>query len=604
MGGLSPAAALYGWVSSAWEKISGIQDGTDYLLGALAKIRNSSGSIIDPMTDARLVDEIDSNNSSTAQLAADAVFTGTSTDALGFRAVVVSVWSDVDSAVDGIEFQFSLDGSDWGTFYADTLLVANGNSVSLALPIVCRYFRVKYTNGAAVTTELNIKTILRRLAGADLIYAEGVEFPHCAQSNVVGGIDEDRRVRWVRLDDEDNVRVVAKEPVHVTHTAGGRSYYHNNLVNIDEPAEITTGAAEPYDVGGDTLTISVDGGSNQTPTFATRAAQPGIHYSAPHPRTTNPDHRKLKVSVDGGALDEVEISEGLTTGAAIAAALQTEIRANIENGTNATVEYDTAEYPYRYVFKSGTTGVSSSMHIEKGGDDLAKKVLFVDVAFGGTERVGLAADNYWAFEVISFLTAEISDVQVLASGDGLSIRTVSEGSSASLQVAAGGANTALQFPTALTNGTTGSGDDDMAVDGSTSAVRYSVAAVNGRTFVVDKLTFFIRDDGISLNKFASLDPLTNGVKLETKNENLQRIPEFVMKTSAGVMSQADEGEIVDNGWTTGGQDLLKAIFDFSPGLPVTESGITNFIVTIQDDLTALDGTFYVRASGWVEEEVA
>ena len=604
MGNLSPAAALHAWVSSAWQKVTAIQDGSDYLLGALTKLRNVAGTIINPMTDEQLTDVIDSNNSSTSQLSGDAVFTGISTDVLGYRAITVSVWTDEDSAEHGIEIQFSIDGTNWGTSYADSLFVVDGNGKSITVPVLCRYFRLKYTNGATATTELDLKTELHRIAIPRPLYGEGVEFRPSTQSNIVGGIDEDRHVRWLRVDDENYLRVVVREPVQVTQHSGGRSYYHNNLVNVDEPAEITTGADEPYDVGGDTLTISVDGGANQTPTFATRAALAGIHYSAPHPRTTNPDHEKLKVSIDGGALVEVKIGKGWTTGAAIAAALQTQIRANVPNGTNMTVEYDTAEYPYRYVFKSGTTGSSSIMHVEKGGDDLAKKVLFVDVVFGGTERIGLNADNYWAFEVIDFLTTELSDVQVVADGSGVSIRTVSQGSSASLQVTSGGANTALQFPTTITYGTTGSGDDDMAVDGSTTSVRYAVVPPTGRVFVVNKLHFFVRDNGIALNKFASLDPLTNGVTLETKNENLQLIPEFVAVTSADLMSQAAEGEIVDNGWTSGGQDLLKAVFDFSPGLSVTEGGVTNFVVTIQDDLSSLVGAFYVRASGWIEEETA
>ena len=79
MGNLSPAAALHAWVSSAWQKVTAIQDGSDYLLGALTKLRNVAGTIINPMTDEQLTDVIDSNNSSTSQLSGDAVFTGIST---------------------------------------------------------------------------------------------------------------------------------------------------------------------------------------------------------------------------------------------------------------------------------------------------------------------------------------------------------------------------------------------------------------------------------------------------------------------------------------------------------------------------------------------
>lgn len=586
--------------------IKSVQDGADYLLGVAAKIRNSAGTIINPATDERLTDSVDANNSTTSQLAADAVFTGTSSECLGYRSVAVSIESDQDSAEDGIALQLSQNGTDWVTVYTSTLLTDQSNSKAIRVPVRRRYFRLIYTNGDTTTTTLKIQTIFYRTPPPEDLIADGDAMPEWVQSTIIGGVDQDRRVRWARINENNDLRVVVAddpgEPIFVTLSAGQRSYYHNNLVNVDEPARIDAGADGPYEVGGDTFTISVDGGANQTPTFATRAAQPGIHYSASHPRTANPDTHKLKVSVDGGALEEVEIGKGWTTGAAIAAALQAEIRANIENGTSVTVEYNTADYPFRYVFKSGTTGASSSIHVEKGGDDLAKKVLFVGLPFGGTELPGLAANYYFTAEVVSYLFGELSDVQIFQEEDGFFIQTVAAGGSASLQVTAGGANTDFQFTTSLTSGTAGSGDDDLGVDGSSSAVRYAVVPPSGRTFVVDKLRFWIRDDGIALNKFAGQDALTNGVKLEIRNEGLGLIPVTIATTSAALMSEATEGEIVDNGWATGGQDLLKAIFDFSPGLSISEGSITNFVVTIQDDLSALDGVFYVRASGWIEKE--
>lgn len=604
----SPVALLYDHVNSRFMKY--IQDGTESLLGVAAKIRNAAGTAINPATDENLTDVIDSNNSTTSQLGVDAVFTGTSTEVLGYRSVAVAIESDEDSAEDGIQLQLSQNGTDWVTVYTSTLLTDQSNTKAIRVPVRRRYFRLVYTNGDTATTTLKIQTIFYRTPPPEDLIADGDSMPEWVQSTIVGGVDQDRRVRWARINENNDLRVAVaddpQEPIFVTLSAGQRSYYHNNLVNVDEPAKITSGADGPYNVGGDTFTISVDGGANQTPTFATRAAQPGIHYSAPHPRTANPDHQKLKVAIDGGALVEVQIGKGWTTGAAIAAALQTQIRANVPNGTNATVEYDTVDYPFRYIFKSGTTGASSVMHVEKGGDDLAKSVLFVGIPFGGTELSGLDANYYFTSEVVSYLSGELTDVQVFQEGDGFFIQTVSAGTSASLQVTAGGANTDFQFTTSLTNGTTGSGDDDMAVDGSTTEVRYAVVPPAGRTFVVDKLRFYIRDDGIALNKFAGQDPLTNGVKLEVRNEGLGLIPVLIATTSADMMSQAEEPDsaIYDNGWATGGQDLLKATFNFSPGLAITEGTVTNFVVSIRDDLSALDGTFIVRASGWVEEESA
>lgn len=49
--GLSPAAALHAWVSSAWEKVTAFSDGSDYLLGAIAKLRNVAGTVVNPSTE-------------------------------------------------------------------------------------------------------------------------------------------------------------------------------------------------------------------------------------------------------------------------------------------------------------------------------------------------------------------------------------------------------------------------------------------------------------------------------------------------------------------------------------------------------------------------
>lgn len=599
----SPAALLYDHVNSRFMKY--LQEGTESLLGVAAKIRNAAGTTINPAQDETLQGTVDSGNSTTAQLAADAVFTGTGVDLLHYGGLVVDIHSDQDSAENGIEFQASHDNSVWETYLTSSLVAAFDAGKSYRPPIHARYFRLKYTNGDTTTTGLSIQALLFRRALSQSEVSDGEYASDDHHGTLLGGLDDDRLVRFIRLDENRDLRVAVAdnpaEPIFVTLSAGQRSYYHSNLVNIDEPARIDTGADGPYEVGGDTFTIAVDGGANQTPTFPTKTARAAVHYSAPHPRTANPDHHKLKLSIDGGALTEVEITKGYTTGADIAAALQTEIQANVPNGGSATVEYDTAEYPFRYVFKSGTTGASSSISVQKA-DDLAKKVLFATEQFGGTTLPGLAANYYHTFEVITYLSGNLTDVQVFREGDGFYIQTVAAGASASLQVTAGGANTDFQFTTSLTSGTAGSGDDDMAVDGATATVRYAVEPPAGRTFVVDKLRFYVRDDGIALNKFAGQAALTAGVKLEIRNEGLGLIPVFEAITSAGLMAESDEAEIIDNGWATNGQDLLKAIFNFSPGLPVAAGSITNLVVSIRDDLTGLDGVFTVRASGWVEQE--
>lgn len=571
-------------------------------------INDVSGNQINPAKEETLSEikanqqsAVDSNNSTTSQLSASATFTGVATNCIGYAAISVVIHSDVNSATDGLQFQWSMDGSNWDDVFACDLDISVCHVPRWQSPIMAQYFRIVYTNGSSPTTELRIQTILHRHLLPQQVNGIGSTLLRQQLGQIVALETDEGKSKWFQGNAEGRLKVItgeqSDEPLHVTISAGKRSYYHLNLIDADEPAEIDTGADEPYDVGGDTLTIDVNT-VEQTSTFSTRAAQPGIHYSAPHPATTNPGVEKLKVSVDGGALVEVKTGKGLTTGEAIAASLQTQIRAIVPNGTNVTVEYDTEEYPFRYVFKSGTTGSSSSMHVEKGGDDLAK-ILYVG-AFGGTERIGLNADNYWAFEVVDQLTSDLTDVSVYQEGDGVHLQTVAGGSSASLEVTAGGANTALQFPTTLISGVAGSGSDDLAVDGSSSPVRFSIVLAITEEFVVGKLEFFIRDDGAALNKFGGQAALTNGLKVEVKNENLPVIPFFVAKTNADLITQLDEGTIVDNGFVSDGQDLVKVIYDFSPGLRIVSGGQTNVYVTVQDNLSLLDGKFLVRARGWVE----
>jgi len=420
---------------------------------------------------------------------------------------------------------------------------------------------------------------------------------------IVGGVSDDSDFHHLATTEAGRLRVImgedASQPVYVTVTAGPRSYYQNYLTNADEPASILSAAVEPFAVGGTTLTITVNGVTPaQTCPFPTRAAQPGIHYSNVNPATNNGNLKKLKVSVDGGALKEVVINPNLTSGAAIAAELQAVIRLLVENGTNVTVEYNTAEYPFRYVFKSGTTGPTSIMHVEKGADDLAK-VMFVG-EFGGVERIGLAADNYWAFEVVSELDNHLTNtVNYVENETQVFIQTVLGGSGASLQVTAGGANTYLQFTTALVTGSAGSGATNINVNGSIAPVRFRIQPPINTVFYVTHLVCFVRDDGAALNKFGGLAALTNGVKFEIKSADLPQITLFAVKTNADLMTQADEGELVDNGFATDGQDLVKAVIDLSPGVRIPYGSTANIYVTIQDNLTALS-SFYIRAKGWVE----
>ena len=102
---------------------------------------------------------IDATNSSTAVLGAGAVFTGAAVEITDFAAINVSVFSDVASATDGLEMQFSPDGTNWDHIH--TYSVSANTSYSYNQASEMKFFRIKYTNGAAAQSFFRLQVILK-----------------------------------------------------------------------------------------------------------------------------------------------------------------------------------------------------------------------------------------------------------------------------------------------------------------------------------------------------------------------------------------------------------------------------------------------------------
>ena len=108
---------------------------------------------------------VDPNNSTTVPLGAGATFLGIATDLTGYASVTYSMASDVVSAADGVIVQFSPDGINWDdrTFNhlgADRIGVNKASD--FAVRAHDRFFRIKYTNGAAPQTYFRFQTILQK----------------------------------------------------------------------------------------------------------------------------------------------------------------------------------------------------------------------------------------------------------------------------------------------------------------------------------------------------------------------------------------------------------------------------------------------------------
>ena len=145
-------------------------------------------------------------------------------------------------------------------------------------------------------------------------------------------------------------------------------------IALGSPEQVNiAGGADPVTTGGHR---STSGATNGT---STSAASPSTDISAAA------DPQKLTVALCGTAPVEVSINPtGLNTGALIAAALQTAIRAAIPWAGGLTVTYGTT-----YVISCpGSFGVSASVVITAGSSNDCTAALKLGVANGGVEVAG------------------------------------------------------------------------------------------------------------------------------------------------------------------------------------------------------------------------
>ena len=96
-------------------------------------------------------------NSTAANLAAAAVFTGPSEDVSEYSNIAVTVFSSHASATDGLSMQQSADGANWDMADAYSIPAATGKIFQLG--VAARFYRLVYTNGATLTTSIRIQTL-------------------------------------------------------------------------------------------------------------------------------------------------------------------------------------------------------------------------------------------------------------------------------------------------------------------------------------------------------------------------------------------------------------------------------------------------------------
>jgi hypothetical protein len=158
-------------------------------------------------------------NSTTAQLDPDEVYEGTGEDMLGYAQVAITLHSDVDSTETGMQFQWSMDNTNWDDTYSFHMDISNSTTRRFQFPVCARYFRVRYVNGGSGTAQFRIQTILHR--GNILTSIHSVD----------GEVAHDRSCQLVKS------VIIGKT------TAGGEAYV-NVKVNPSGALTVEEGSAE------------------------------------------------------------------------------------------------------------------------------------------------------------------------------------------------------------------------------------------------------------------------------------------------------------------------------------------------------------------------
>lgn len=101
-------------------------------------------------------------NSTAANLGVSGVFTGTSEDISEYSTIMVTIFADQASAVDGLQMQQSSNGTNWDL--SDTFSIPALTGKTFSSGVQARFFRLVYSNGAVATTALRVQTIFSKAA--------------------------------------------------------------------------------------------------------------------------------------------------------------------------------------------------------------------------------------------------------------------------------------------------------------------------------------------------------------------------------------------------------------------------------------------------------
>jgi hypothetical protein len=237
--------SLVGALDPDTDEINPVRVGDTTVLGLATQLYvwNTSTLVWDKMTQPSVLadtinvdstpdtSDLSTDNSTVAQLDADAVYEGTGEDMLGYAQVAITLHSDVSSTETGMQFQWSMDNVNWDDTYSFHMDVTNSTTRRFQFPVCARYFRVRYVNGGSGTAQFRVQTILHR--GNILTSIHSVD----------GEVAHDRSCQLMKS-------------VIIGRTSAGGEAYVNVKVNPSGALTVEEGSAE------DILTMITDNLAN------------------------------------------------------------------------------------------------------------------------------------------------------------------------------------------------------------------------------------------------------------------------------------------------------------------------------------------------------
>jgi len=152
---------------------------------------------------------VDESNSTQSLLGGNGVFTGEWFDTLYYGTSIVSISTDKDSAIDGLEVQYSNDTTHIDQDDKFTIKANIGKVFTFGM--ANSYFRIKYTNGTVAQTHFDIQVIHKSTAIKNsshrIIDSIAADDDAELMKSVITGQRDDGIFANAMLDNENNLRV-------------------------------------------------------------------------------------------------------------------------------------------------------------------------------------------------------------------------------------------------------------------------------------------------------------------------------------------------------------------------------------------------------------